>query len=250
MQGRAFRIAGVTLGAILVLTLIAVMGQLSVSWASGPQDEAIEPYDQVAAVPAMETPQDEQPLAPYQAEVVVADTLETSATFWTPSPFSGPIAAPPIENYGVVEQGILYRSAQPNKGEYRWLLSQGFKSIVSFRRETGDQADLVLSSGFENYLWISIEDETNPSDEQATQFLAFVTDSSHWPILIHCKVGLGRTGTLAALVRYAIDGWSMDEAIREAKLYRGGVDLVPSQTAWLLDWASRYAPGSYRPTAS
>jgi len=250
VQRRVCRIAGLTFGAILVLTLFTVVGQLPVSRASGPQNDAIEPSDQVVTFPAMETPQEDQPQALDEAEVPAEDTKATGAAFWTPSPFSGPIASPPIENYGVVEQGILYRSAQPSKGQYRWLLSQGFKSIVSFRRETGNQADQVLSSGFENYLWISIEDETNPSDEQATQFLAFVTDSSHWPILIHCKVGLGRTGTLAALVRYAVDGWSMDEAIREAKLYRGGVDLVPSQTDWLLDWEARHAPGSYRPNAS
>ncbi|MDO8688956.1 MAG: tyrosine-protein phosphatase [Dehalococcoidia bacterium] len=244
------RIAGLAFGAILVLAVLAVMGQRSVSRASGPPDVAVQPSDQVVTLPAAGSLQDEEPQTPDKAELSTADTKATEAAPWTPSPFSGPLANPPIENYGVVEQGILYRSAQPSDAQYRWLLSQGFKSIVSFRRETGNQADQVLGEGFHNYLWISIEDETNPTDAQASQFLAFVTDSRNWPILIHCKVGLGRTGTLAALVRYAVDGWSMDEAIQEAKLYRGGVDLAPSQTAWLLDWASRHAPGSYRPVAS
>ncbi|MDP2660287.1 MAG: tyrosine-protein phosphatase [Dehalococcoidia bacterium] len=250
MRQRVCRITGLAFGAILLLALFAVVDQRSVSRASGPPDAAIQPSDQAATLAAADSLQQEQPQAPDEAGLPTADAKATAAAPWTPSPFSGPIANPPIENFGVVEQGILYRSAQPSESQYRWMLSQGFKSIVSFRRETGSQADQVLGDGFQNYLWISIEDETNPTDAQAAEFLAFVTDSRNWPVLIHCKVGLGRTGTLAALVRYAVDGWSMDEAIQEAKLYRGGVDLVPSQTAWLLDWAARYAPGTYRSVAS
>ncbi len=161
---------------------------------------------------------------------------------WTSSPFSGPVANPPIANFGVVEEGILYRSAQPTEADYDWLLKRGFRSVVSFRRETGDDSSRALDMGFQHSLWLSIEDETNPSDEQAGMFLDFVTDPQNWPILIHCKVGLGRTGTLAALVRYAIDGWTMEEAIEEARLYRNGVDLVPSQLEWLRQWAAHHPP--------
>ncbi len=174
--------------------------------------------------------------------------IHTSAAApWVSAPRSGPVPGGPIANYGVVSQGILYRSAQPEADGYKWLLDRGFKSIVSFRRETGDTTLPVLNRGFQNYLWLNIEDETNPTDAQAEEFLNFVTDSRNWPILVHCKVGLGRTGAMIAIVRYSVDGWSMDEAISEAKLYRGGVDLVPSQTEWLRQWASTHPPGCHRP---
>lgn len=166
---------------------------------------------------------------------------------WHPSPLSGPIENPRIMNFGVVEQGIVYRSAQPTEANYDWLLSNGFKSVVSFRREKGDDRDHVLGLGFRNYLWLNIEDERDPTDEHAERFLDFVTDSQNWPILIHCKVGLGRTGTMAALIRYAIDGWSMEEALEEARLYRNGFDLAPSQLEWLTRWAANHPPASHRP---
>lgn len=166
---------------------------------------------------------------------------------WSSSPMSGPVSKPPIAHFGTVEEGILYRSAQPNEAELRWLKDQGFKSIVSFRREAGDHTGHMLDVGFKNTLWLNIGDETAPSDAQAERFLDFVTNSDNWPVLIHCKVGLGRTGTMAALVRYAVDRWTMEHALEEARLYRGGKDLVPDQVAWLKRWAANHPPGCHRP---
>lgn len=165
---------------------------------------------------------------------------------WSSSPFSGPLAGAPIANFGVVDRGILYRSAQPADVGYRWLLDNGFKSIVSFRRESGDDREYVLGLGFRSFLWLSIADETDPGQDDGERFLQFVADPRNWPILMHCKVGLGRTGTMAALVRYALDGWSMTEAIAEARFYRGGVDLIPSQLDWLNAWAATHPPAQQR----
>ncbi len=169
------------------------------------------------------------------------------APVWVSSPFSGPVSNPALANFGVINEGIVYRSAQPTEEGYRWLRSQGFKSVVSFRRESGSNRAEVLGRGFRNSLWLDIEDETDPSDQQAERFLAFVNDSNNWPILIHCKIGVGRTGTMAALIRYAIDGWSMEEAMAEAKAYRGGVQLVQPQVDWLARWAANHPPASHRP---
>jgi len=174
----------------------------------------------------------------------------TRVGIWSSSPLSGPIKDGPIAHFGVVEEGILYRSAQPDEDQVRWLVNQGFRSIVSFRREAGDHTGHMLKDGFKNALWLNVEDEADPNDEQAARFLDFITDSENWPILIHCKVGLGRTGTMAALARYAVDGWSMEDAIKEARLYRGGVDLVPSQMVWLEHWAANHPPACHRPLTS
>lgn len=186
---------------------------------------------------------------PGEIAATLAGAHSTRVALWASSPLSGPIAGAPVANFGMVEEGIVYRSAQPTEADYRWLLGQGFKSIVSFRREKGDNSQEVLGLGFRNYLWLNVEDEREPSDEQAERFLDFVTDPQNWPVLIHCKVGLGRTGTMAALIRYAIDGWSMQDAIMEARLYRGGVDLVPSQLEWLAHWAASHPPACHRPLA-
>jgi protein tyrosine phosphatase len=42
-----------------------------------------------------------------------------------------------------------------------------------------------------------------------------VTDPKRVPVLVHCQHGADRTGTMCALYRIAVQGWSKEEALRE-----------------------------------
>jgi tyrosine-protein phosphatase SIW14 len=184
------------------------------------------------------------------ADTQVSEPVPTEATLvasWVTSPMSGPVPKAVVPNFGVIEDGILYRSSQPSSEGYKWLRDYGIKSIVSFQAETGDNTSFVLQQGFAHYLWLNIEDHTQPTDEQAKRFLDFVTNPDNWPVLIHCRAGMGRTGTLAALVRYSVDGWRMQDALEEVRLYSGGKELVGSQAKWLKQWALNHPRGSFRP---
>jgi tyrosine-protein phosphatase SIW14 len=224
---------------------LALMAALSLSFATRPPQSATTSAGQ--AVPAAVAPLLQTPAQPDRGTLNAPTGVPTQvAPAWPFSPLSGPSANTPIANFGVVESGVLYRSSQPDQSQMRRLVGEGFQSVVSLRLEAGDQRDYVISQGFGNYLWLAMEDETPPFTFQAEQFLAFVTDQRNWPILMHCKAGLGRTGTLAALVRYAVDGWPMERAIEEARLYRAGSDLTASQMIWLERWAAAHPPGSHR----
>lgn len=173
--------------------------------------------------------------------------LPPSAAVWTPvrTP-SGPIRGVPVRNFGVVTPGALYRSAQPGPEDYPWLAKQGFKGIVCLRSEYDNGAERMKSYGL-NYLHLAIPDHHAPTDEQGLEFLKFVRNPENWPVLIHCKQGIGRTGVLAALSRYAIDGWSMSDALREARNYRPfGFRVFGDQRRWLNHWKDRFPAGQYR----
>jgi protein tyrosine/serine phosphatase len=172
--------------------------------------------------------------------------LPGPAPGWVTAPRSGPIPSP-LENFGVVAPGCLYRSAQPRKSEFKWLAKNGVRSIVSLRKEYDNGAERMQAYGFQ-YLYLPIRDNHAPTDAQARAFLEFVRDPAHWPVLIHCEHGMGRAGTMAALARYAIDGWPMETALREARSYRlFGFRLNGEQRRWLNRWKDRFPPGEYHP---
>ncbi|TMA36914.1 MAG: hypothetical protein E6J79_11990 [Deltaproteobacteria bacterium] len=150
----------------------------------------------------------------------------------------------PVPNYGVIWDHKLTRSGQPSTlAGWTWLRRQGVRSVVNFRSE--NDVDYTRL-GFEHSLWLPLKSSEPPTDADAERFLAFVRDPQNWPLHIHCKSGQDRTGVMAALVRYAIDGWTLERALVEARSYRGGVDLAPQDMAWLRQWAAGHEPGSHR----
>jgi len=133
-----------------------------------------------------------------------------------------------------------------NASGWKWLRSQGVKSIVTFRIEN----DVDYSKyGFERVLRIPISGNPPadpPSDQQAEEFLRIIQDPNNAPVHMHCNAGRDRTAMMAALARYSIDGWPMEKALEEARSYRHGEDLPPKRMAWLYNWAAKHKAGSYR----
>src|SRR4051812_33713460 len=65
-----------------------------------------------------------------------AESGPGAARQWRTGPKSGPVHGVPVRNFGVVDPGCLYRSAQPgDDADYDWLVKQGFRSVVCLREE-------------------------------------------------------------------------------------------------------------------
>jgi len=157
------------------------------------------------------------------------------------SPLQAPREPSPPRNYGVIWDHKLTRSALPDENSWLWLRSQGVRSVVTF---IPDSSVDYGKYGF-SVLHIPMHSEP-PSEQQAEQFLRFVQDPKNQPVHIHCVAGQSRTGLMAALARYAIDGWPLDRALEEARRYRQGRDLSRERVNWLRDWAAKHPAGSFR----
>lgn len=184
-----------------------------------------------------------------EGELDIKGLPAQSCNGWETGPLSGPVGPVPVRNFGVVSPGRLYRGAQPgDNADYEWLIKQGFKGIVCLRAEhdCSDSAKKLKEKGVD-YLHLRLPNEHAPTDEQAKQFLAFVRDPSHWPVLVHCKDGIGRAATMTALVRYSIDGWSMDKAMHEARKYRPfHFPMFGRQKSWLGRWSDTHERAALR----
>ena len=154
----------------------------------------------------------------------------------------------PIRNYGVIWEGKLTRSGLPDADAgWDWLREQGVKSIVTFLPL--EECDVDYGDhGFANVLRIPLSPEEMefPTERQTQRFLVFIQDPKNQPVHIHCAAGRDRTGMMAALARYAVDGWPLDNALKEARSYRDGKSLGEERVAWLKDWATKHPPGGAR----
>jgi len=185
------------------------------------------------------TPTPAESIAPTIQFVGPRDNLPSDAPtaygFWS---FAIPVA------------GQISRSGQPLLSEFKWLKDNGWKGDVDLRADgeyNDPYADDSKLPGFNelgfNYLHLNILDGHAPTDDQAQQYLAFVTNPQNQPVHVHCRGGYGRAGTMIALYRYAVQGWPIDQAVAESRLFHGGI--ADAQLKWLTKYAASHTPGSY-----
>jgi protein-tyrosine phosphatase len=67
-------------------------------------------------------------------------------------------------------------------------------------------------------------------------------DPANYPVLIHCKAGLHRTGCLVAVYRMEYEGWSPTEAIAEMKDLGFGDAACTSANDYIQQYVLTYQP--------
>ncbi|KAF4750687.1 Dual specificity protein phosphatase cdc14a, partial [Perkinsus olseni] len=87
--------------------------------------------------------------------------------------------------------------------------------------------DFFTKHGIRHYD-LNFEDGSCPSDEVVKRFFAIV-DSSEGAVAVHCKAGLGRTGTLIGLWMMREYGLTAPQFIGWCRLCRPGSILGPQQ---------------------
>lgn len=133
-----------------------------------------------------------------------------------PPEWARKIETPHLSNFYKVSED-LYRSAQPSADGFRELERMGIKTVINLRSLHSDEAALkdttLRSEGIEMIAAF-------PSDDQVVQFLRIISKKENGPFLVHCQHGADRTGTMTAIYRIVVQGWSKDAAI--AEMTQGG----------------------------
>jgi len=133
-------------------------------------------------------------------------------------------------NFGVVDDGLVYRSAQP-LGDWPGLIG-GRKIATVLDLRGGSEADpwyaaevaASRSLGFDFYD-LPLAATARPSRKQLLAALDLLARCKY-PLLIHCKSGSDRTGLLAGLYLMARKGVPPEQAEAAFSVYYGHVPLL------------------------
>jgi len=74
-------------------------------------------------------------------------------------------------------------------------------------------------------------------------FLELMDNRENWPVLIHCKAGLHRTGVIVAVYRMEYDGWTPHEAMGELKANGFGEFAATAANEYVRQYILAYEPG-------
>ncbi len=152
------------------------------------------------------------------------------------------------QNFAVVEDGKLFRSAQLKTNELEETIKKhGIKTVISLRGWPGktayyDAEAETLARLNTKFLALDFDDKFFPTEKELKRlFNAF--EHGEYPMLIHCRVGADRTGMVAALYQQAYMKKSVDESLRQLTFKYWHVPLFkPAMTSFVkkfkgVNWA-------------
>ena len=155
-----------------------------------------------------------EPLAPPErprvAEVPAAPQPATVQTRRDPK-WAAPIKKQGLPNLHKVGDR-LYRGAQPTAEGMEQLKTMGVRTVINLRKFHSDRDEIGETSLAYEHIYFN---PLHPEDKEVVRFLQIVTDKARTPAFVHCQHGADRTGTMCALYRIVVQGWSKQEAIRE-----------------------------------
>jgi len=106
----------------------------------------------------------------------------------------------------------LYRSAQPTAEGIANLKKMGIVTIINLRTFHSDRDEIGSTDIKYEHIYMQA---WYPEEEDAIKFLEIVNDKNSGPVLVHCQHGADRTGTMCAIYRIKVQGWTKEEALRE-----------------------------------
>ena len=143
----------------------------------------------------------------------------------------------------------LFRSAQPSALGMKNLKENGIETIINLRSFHSDRDEIGETGLGYEHIYMKA---WHPERKEVVRFLQIVTNSKNKPVLVHCHHGADRTGTMCALYRIVVQGWTKEAAIREmTKGAYGFHKIWANLPAWIekLDIESLRKDAGIRPVA-
>ena len=162
----------------------------------------------------------------------------------------------------VVEPGKLYRSGMmTGVGLRRTLKALKIKTVINLMEESPEaelpatffdrskvsEKEICEEMGV-NFRFMQVElinprylPEKRPKTMET--FIEIMNNPDNYPVLIHCRAGLHRTGVLTAMYRMEFDGWSKEKAWKEMKAHGFGELNCYASNDYIDQYICKFEPG-------
>jgi protein tyrosine/serine phosphatase len=133
-------------------------------------------------------------------------------------------------NFGVVDEGFVYRSAQPLGGLADLIAEKRIATVLNLRGGSDDDDWYAAEVAVTRRLGVDFYDlplvaTSRPSRKQLLTVLDLL-DRCKYPLLIHCKAGSDRTGLVSGLYLMSRKGIDPERAEDAFSLYYGHVPVL------------------------
>jgi tyrosine-protein phosphatase SIW14 len=159
----------------------------------------------------------------------------------------------------VVTPGKIYRSGQLTASGLEEAIERfHIRTVLNLQNEAPDpeldngmrESDYVRSLGV-RYAFIDVDllDKWQSPELEPTSldgFYALLDDPDNFPLLIHCRAGLHRTGIFTAIYRMEYEGWTRDQAIAELKSHGFGDTQCTSRNEYIKQYLLQHQPRTQR----
>jgi hypothetical protein len=165
----------------------------------------------------------------------------------------------------IITPGKMYRSGEMTAEGFRDAVERlGLRTIINLQDEYPDpdiplnylgtgtvkESELCRELGV-RYVYLPpdlISRKKVPAQRPGAidRYLELLDDPSVYPVLIHCRAGLHRTGVMAAVYRMEYDHFSRDEALRELRDHGFGEFNSTAANDYIVQYILTYQPGLRR----
>jgi protein tyrosine phosphatase (PTP) superfamily phosphohydrolase (DUF442 family) len=169
----------------------------------------------------------------------------------------------------VVVPGQVYRCGHLTADGFTAAIERlGIRTVVNLQDEYPDPEVFVgffdrrivrekaLCEGL-NVRYVHIAPDLRPRPEAekhmpraVDDFRKVMDDPANYPVLIHCRAGLHRTGVLTAVYRMEYQGWTTREAYRELKAHGFGESACTTANEYVAQYVFGYRPRSGAPSTA
>ena len=134
-----------------------------------------------------------------------------AATEKRPQEWARPVELAGVPNLHKVSEN-LFRSAQPTAIGMKNLKKLGIETVINLRSFNSDREEIGLTGLAYEHIYMKA---WHPEEKEIIRFLQIVTNPKRTPVLVHCQHGADRTGTMSAIYRIAVQGWTKEQALKE-----------------------------------